>query len=156
MSDSLNQQAQAERPCCRATAEKGPRRRPFSAWLRAATSLPGAILPLLPSANCPLCLAAYAGVLSTLGLGFLFTERVLANLVPVFLAVGVASLAWSRRAHGRLWPLALAVVASVLIVCGRLIWTVPVLVYAGAPLFLAAALWNLTLRLRLMRLERLA
>lgn len=45
-----------------------PPRRP---WLRSLALVPGAVLSLLPAAQCPFCIAAYAGVLSSLGLGFL-------------------------------------------------------------------------------------
>ena len=137
-------------PCC-ASAQKKEQRRSVSAGLRAALSGPGAVLPLVPSANCPLCLAAYTGILSTLGLGFLFTERVLSHLVVVFLVVGVGSIAWTLRAHGRRSPLLLAVLASALIVSGRLIWSMPLAVYLGAALFLTAAAWNFWLRVQLTR-----
>ena len=45
-------------------------------WMRGLLTLPGVVLPLLPSTTCPVCIAAYAGALSTLGLGFLFNARV--------------------------------------------------------------------------------
>lgn len=141
------------RPSC-VTGQKANRGSRVSAWFRAALGVPGALLSLLPSANCPLCMAAYAGILSTLGLGFLFTERVLACLVPVFLVVGVASIAWTLPAHGRKAPLLIAVIASVLIVSGRLVWSAPTAVYLGAPLFLAAAGWNFWLRMKLIRREK--
>ncbi len=131
--------------CC---AGKAARRRSAAAWLRGVLGLPGAVLPLLPSASCPLCLSAYVGILSALGLGFLFTERVLLYLVPAFLVVGMASIAWTLPAHRRRAPLLLAVAASVLIVCGRLVWSVQPAVYLGAGLFLGAAGWNLWLRVR--------
>ena len=41
----------------------------------------GVLVPLLPKGACPLCLGAYGALLSTLGLGFLATERALAPLV---------------------------------------------------------------------------
>lgn len=115
--------------------------------MRALASVPGAVLPLLPSFSCPVCIAAYIGVLSALGLGFLFTEEVLLPLIVLSLVVGVASIAWTMRAHGRTAPLVLGVGAALVIASGRLVWCLPLLVYLGAAAFLFAAGWNLRLRL---------
>jgi len=114
-------------------------------WLASAALAPGALLPLLPAATCPACLAAYAGLASTLGLGFLISEAALAPLVIVALLLGVASLAWSGRAHRRPGPLVLAAIGSTTIVSGRLVWNFAPLVYVGVALFFGAALWNLWL-----------
>ena len=145
------------KPCPRCTSSAQHARLSRAAeGFRALASLPGAVLPLVPSFSCPACIAAYVGVLSALGLGFLFTERVLAPLIVSALALGVASIAWTVRAHGRKAPLALAAAAASLIVAGRLLWTAPVAVYIGAAAFLAAAGWNLWLRARVRIRERSA
>lgn len=121
-----------------------PRRRGV---LQSLALLPGALLALLPSATCPACIAAYAGVLSALGLGFVFNERVLAPLIAVLLAVGVASVAWSTRSHRRPGPLAATVAGSAAVVAGRLIWNLPALLYLGIGVLIAAATWNFWLKL---------
>lgn len=124
--------------------------------VRALAGLPAALLPLVPSFSCPVCIAAYAGVLSALGLGFLFTERVLLPLIALSLVLGVASIAWTARAHGRKAPLVVATVAALLIASGRLVWSQPLAVYLGATAFLVAAGWNLCLRLSAVRKEHAA
>ncbi len=134
----------------RALEEARPRRPP---WVRSLVLLPGALLPLLPSATCPACIAAYAGVLSSLGLGFMVNERVLAPLIEVFLAAGLVSVAWSTRGHRRPGPLIVAVLGSAAVVAGRLVWSVPALLYGGVALLIGASLWNL--RLKRPRPERL-
>ncbi len=139
------------KPCPRCTSSPRPSR--ASEGLRALASLPGAVLPLVPSFSCPACIAAYAGVLSALGLGFLFTDAVLQPLIALSLVVGVASIAWTVRAHGRKAPLVLAAIAALLIASGRLVWSVPLVVYLGATAFLFAAGWNLGLRLSARRKE---
>ncbi len=131
--------------CRRCTPPDRARSR-ASAGLRALANLPGALLPLAPSFSCPACVAAYAGVLSALGLGYLLTERVLLPLIVLSLFLGVASIAWTIRAHGRKAPVVLAAVAALLIASGRLVWSLPLVVYIGAAAFLAAAGWNLWLR----------
>jgi mercuric ion transport protein len=135
------------RRCKKAPARVRPRQR-LRGSLHALASFPAALLPLLPSAACPACIAAYAGVLSALGMGFLAREDVLLPLIGLSLVLGLASIAWTVRAHGRRSPLALAVVAALLIAGGRLAWSAPVAVYAGAAAFLIAAGWNLWLRVR--------
>ncbi len=125
-------------------AVDGARRRPRQ-WARSLWLIPGALLPLLPSATCPACIAAYAGVLSAVGLGFLFDERVLAPLIVAFLAVGLASVAWSTRSHRRSGPLVASVLGSA-VVAGRLVWSAPALLYGGVALLIGASLWNLWLK----------
>ena len=115
-------------------------------WLGATLTLPAAVLSLLPSFTCPVCLAAYGGVLSTLGLGFVLTESVLAPLIVVFLFVGIASVARTTRSHGRAGPLSMIVAGSGAVVAGRLVWNAPAVMYVGIALVIAASLWNLWLK----------
>lgn len=124
-------------------AEPQPARR---AWLRSLALLPSAVLALLPSATCPVCIVAYAGVLSAFGLGFLFNEQVLAPLVGVFLLVGIASIAYSTRSHRRYGPLLATLAGAGSVAAGRLVWHVPFLLYSGIALLIGAAVWNLWLK----------
>lgn len=139
-------------PRCAGSPERSAPSRAAEA-LRALASLPGAVLPLVPSFSCPACIAAYAGVLSALGLGFLFTDEVLQPLIVISLVIGVTSIAWTMRAHGRRAPLVLAASAALVIAIGRLVWSLPLVVYLGAAAFLVAAGWNLWLRLSARRKE---
>lgn len=121
----------------------GGRRR---GWLRAATVVPAAVLPLLPSFTCPACLAAYAGVLSAMGLGFLLNEAFLAPVIAVVLVASVAGVAWSTPSHRRPGPLVATTAGALAIVAGRLVWDLPVVLYAGIAVLLAGSLWNLWLK----------
>lgn len=129
-------------------------------WMRSVAIVPGAVLSLLPSATCPACVAAYAGALSAVGLGFLFNERVLAPVIAGFLLVGVASIAWSARSHRRVGPLIATILGSAAVVVGRLLWSVPAVLDGGAALLIGASLWNLWIKrprreaLVRLRLER--
>ena len=118
----------------------------LAGWLRSLSVLPTALLPILPKAACPVCLAAYGSFLSALGLGFLVNERVLAPLIATFLALNVVTIAWSSRGHGRRGPLLATVVGAAGVAAGRLMWTVPVAVYGGIAVLVCASLWNLWLR----------
>jgi len=73
-------------------------------WKASITMLPALGTALLPKAACPACWPAYAGFLSSIGLGFLLDSVVLLPLTGAF-AVSVFALAFRsrrRRGHGPL------------------------------------------------------
>jgi len=115
-------------------------------WLRSLAVMPGALLPLLPSATCPACLSAYAGLLSAVGLGILLNERVLAPLIVVFLIIGVVSVAWSTCSHRRAGPLVATLLGSAAVIMGRVVGHVHTLLYAGVVTVIGASVWNLWLK----------
>ena len=73
-------------------------------------------------------------------------ERVLAPLIAVALVVSIAAIAWATKKHRRSGPLLLTVGAAAAIVAGRLIWSIPILVYLGSATLLCSSLWNLWLK----------
>lgn len=115
-------------------------------WLQTIIAIPAAALPLLPSFSCPVCIAAYAGLLSSLGLGFLLTDRVQRPLIVAFLIVSVAGVGWAARQYKRVGPFALALLGSAGIVVGRLVWGVAPALYVGVVCLVAGTVWNLILK----------
>lgn len=122
-------------------------------WSNSIATVPGALVSLLPTATCPACLGAYAGLVSAMGVGFLFRKQVLLPLIGIFLLLGIAGAVMSRRRHHRSGPLLLTIGGSLLVALGRIIWDVPVLVYAGAILLALASAWNFWLRRMPARIE---
>lgn len=120
--------------------------RPAQGWLRSLALLPAALLAILPHLTCPACWPAYAALLSSVGLGLLALDRILTPLLVGALAVGLASVAWSTRSHRQWGPFWATLVGSVGVAAGRLLWTVPALVYGGAAVLIGASLWNLWLK----------
>ncbi len=112
----------------------------------ATTSVITSGLALLPSLTCPPCLAAYAGLLSSAGLGFVLQGPALQPVVAAFLAVNLAALAWTARSHRSLIPLGIATIGSAGVLVGQLIGDVPAARYAGSGALLVAAAWNLWLK----------
>jgi MerC mercury resistance protein len=108
--------------------------------------LPVAALSLLPSFTCPACLAAYTGVLSFLGFGFLLAARVQMYLILFFFLIGLAGMVWSTRTHRRPGPIILTVSGFMAVMAGKIVWTLSPLVYAGVVLLIAGSLWNLWLK----------
>ena len=114
--------------------------------VRVLSLVPAAVLAILPSVRCPVCLGAYGAVLASLGLGFVMEESYLAPLIVAFLVAGIVAVAWTTKGHGRYGPLALTVAGSAAIAAGRLIWDVPSVMYGGGAAVLAASVWNLWLK----------
>lgn len=74
-------------------------------------ALPGIGVALLPKLFCPLCWPLYAGIVSSVGLGFLIGTTYLLPLTGAFLALTVGVLAFranQRRGYG---PLVLGLAA---------------------------------------------
>lgn len=111
-------------------------------WKEVAASLPGVAAALLPKIACPACWPAYAGLLSSLGLEFLFPTRHLFVLTVVFLVVALAALAWSvRRGRAGVGPFLVGLAAAAAILAGKFELDSNPLLYAGVGGLIAASAW---------------
>ncbi len=122
-------------PVAQSTAKPGTR----AAFLAA---VPGVGALLLPVGICPACWPVYAGILGSLGVGFLLDARYLFPLAAVFLGLAIFSLAWqasSRRGYG---PLCLGLLGGGLALVGKFAWHSDPLLYLGAGLLVGGSLWN--------------
>lgn len=105
-------------------------------------TLPGLLLAVLPVGVCPICWPIYAGVLASLGLGFLPEARYMLPLMLFFLILALAALAHdARNRHGH-GPLLLGLVATALLVLGKFVLELDPLLYLGIALLLGASTWN--------------
>src|SRR5712692_2983366 len=89
------------------------------AWKHSALTVPGIGVALLPKLICPLCWPLYAGIVSSVGLGFLIGSTYLLPITIAFLLLTLAVLGFranQRRGYG---PLALGLVASVFVLLGK-------------------------------------
>jgi hypothetical protein len=112
-------------------------------WKQNLLAVPGIGLSLLPKIACPACWPAYAGLLSSLGLGFLVPNaRYLLPMTAAFLVLAVGMLAFrARRRHGYV-PLALGILAASLILLGKFSLASNPVLYAGLGLLILASVWN--------------
>lgn len=109
-------------------------------WRSSLAVLPGVGVALLPKIACPACWPAYAGLLSSAGLGFLGEASWLLPLTAAFLCVAVGALrARVRRGYG---PFGLGLVASAVVLVGKFALDSDAAMYAGIGLLVAASLWN--------------
>jgi len=111
-------------------------------WLAFLAALPGVVLSLLPVGACPACWPAYAGVLGSLGLGFVLTRPYLLPLTGAFLLLATTALAYKARTRRGYGPFLLGLVASVAVLCGKFLWDSEPTVYAGVASLVAASVWN--------------
>ena len=111
-------------------------------WKRFAALLPGVGASLLPKLTCPLCWPAYAGLLTTLGLGFLMSERYLFGVTTIFLIASVSALGfryWERRG---ITPALLGMAGAAVVLVGKFRFESMSAMYAGLSVLIAASLWN--------------
>jgi len=97
-------------------------RRPggMSRWRLSAAVLPGIAVALLPKLACPACWPAYAGLLGSVGLGFLIETRWLLPLTAVFLAAAIGALAYRAKERRGFAPFAVGILAAGLVLFGKL------------------------------------
>lgn len=104
--------------------------------------LPGIGVSLLPKLACPACWPAYAGLLSSVGLGFLISTTYLLPLTAAFLLVALVALAFrAGNRHGYAPALLGSVAASVVLIGKFCLESTPAM-YGGLGLFVLASVWN--------------
>jgi hypothetical protein len=105
------------------------------------TALSGVGAWLVPAWGCPVCLSAFAGTTSALGMGFLATKAVLTPLMAVLLVVALFGLGFGAKRRRRVGPLVLGTAAAGLLISSKL-WPAPWIEYTGLAALLAACVWN--------------
>ena len=111
-------------------------------WKQSLMTIPGVGASLLPKLACPFCWPAYAGLLSSVGLGFLMSTKYLFPITAAFLVVAVGTLAF--RAHGRhgYGPFLLGLFAAAGVLVGKFWWESNPAMYAAVGLLVIASTWN--------------
>ena len=105
-------------------------------------ALPSVGFSMLPKLACPACWPAYAGLLSSAGLGFLISTTYLLPLTAGFLFLAVAALLFranKRRGYG---PFVLGLVAGSAVLWGKFAWESKLTMYSALGLLVVASLWN--------------
>lgn len=105
-------------------------------------AVPAIGLAFLPKVACPACWPAYAGVLSSLGLGFLMDSTWLLPLTALFLALAVGALAFRARRRRGFGPFFVGLLAATVVLVGKFGRESDLAMYAGLGLLVAASLWN--------------
>jgi mercuric ion transport protein len=111
-------------------------------WKRGLLAMPGIWVALLPKLFCPLCWPLYAGVVSSVGLGFLIGTTYLLPITSVFLILTLAVLGFRARQRRGFGPFLIGLVASAAVLIGKFYLESDALVYGGVGLLVVASLWN--------------
>ena len=113
-----------------------------SSWKHTLLTIPGVGVSLLPKLACPVCWPAYAGIVSSLGLGFLIGTTYLLPVTAGLLAVSVGALGLKARWRHGYGPLWTGLLAAVAVLVGKFQLESAVMTYAGVALLVAACAWN--------------
>lgn len=112
-------------------------------WKQDLLAAPGVGLSLLPKIACPVCWPAYAGLLSTIGLGFMVPNLTyLLPLTVAFLLIAVGTLAFRARRRRGYVPFALGILAAGFILLGKFYLASNPVLYVGLGLLILASVWN--------------
>lgn len=111
-------------------------------WRLNVAVLPGIGAAFLPKVACPACWPAYAGFLSSVGLGFLLDSTYLLPLTAVFLASAVGALAYRAKRRRGYRPFLLGIVAAAIVMIGKFAFESDPAMYAGLATLIGASFWN--------------
>jgi hypothetical protein len=100
------------------------------------------LAPILACAICPVCLSAYATILSALGVGFALTEGQHTVLLLVAVVAALGAGAWRARVTRRLGPLAVAALGCALLIFAELLHESRPLAIAGMVALVASMIWD--------------
>ena len=105
-------------------------------------AIPGVGVSLLPKLACPFCWPAYAGLLSSVGLGFLISTKYLLPVTAAFLVLSVGALAFRARGRHGSGPFALGLFAAAGVLAGKFWWESNPAIYAAVGFLVIASVWN--------------
>jgi hypothetical protein len=113
-----------------------------SRWQLNGAALPVIGVAFLPKLACPACWPAYAGLFSSMGVGFFDYTPYLLPLTVVFVLIAVAALAFRAKQRRGYKPLLVGILAAGTLLIGRFHFENDAAMYAGLLLLVSASLWN--------------
>ena len=111
-------------------------------WKHNALTIPGIGVALLPKLICPLCWPLYAGIVSSIGLGFLVGTAYLLPITGSFLILTLAVLGFRAKGRQGYGPLVAGVVASAAVLIGKFFLESSPIMYIGVGFLVVASVWN--------------
>lgn len=111
-------------------------------WRNTLTVLPAVATALLPKLTCPACWPAYAGLLSSLGLGFVNYTPYLFPLTALFLILAVVLLGYRATSRRGFAPFMVGILAAITVIVGKFVFVSDGAMYGGIILLMVASLWN--------------
>jgi len=104
--------------------------------------LPTLGMALMPKIFCPACWPAYAGVLSSLGVGFFDYTPYLLPAMLVFILIALAALSYRATQRRGYQPFYLGLVASGVLLSSKFYWDSDAIMWLGLVMLITASVWN--------------
>lgn len=111
-------------------------------WRQGMLTLPSVGVSILPKLACPACWPAYAGLLTSIGLGFLISTAYLLPLTAAFVFLALAAMLFRARERRGYGPFVLGVVAASGILSGKFVWESNPAMFGAVGLLVICSLWN--------------
>ena len=111
-------------------------------WKRGLLALPGVGISMLPKLACPACWPAFAGLLTSVGLGFLISAVYLLPLTAAFLVLALGAMAFRANKRHGYGPFLLGAVAASGVLLGKFVWESNPTTFGLVGLLVIASLWN--------------
>ncbi|RJP21195.1 MAG: hypothetical protein C4529_08000 [Deltaproteobacteria bacterium] len=116
--------------------------RSSTGWQSSLATVPGIAFAFLPKLACPACWPAYAGLLSSVGLGFLLDTAYLFPLTAAFLVLAVGALAFRAGTRRGFGPFTVGLGAAAVVLVGKFAFDSNTAMYVSIGLLVAASVWN--------------
>src|SRR5260370_6810285 len=100
-------------------------------WKQGMLALPSIGVSILPKLACPACWPAYAGLLTSIGLGFLISVVYLLPLTVAFLSLALGAMLFRARERRGYGPFLLGVAAAGGGLIGKVLWEVKPPLYSA-------------------------
>ena len=113
------------------------------AWREGWLTVPGISFALLPKLACPLCWPFYAGIVSSLGLGFLISTTYLLPLTIAFLILALGALAYNAKRRRGYGPFVFGIVGAAAVLVGKFNLESNGLTFTGIAILVMASAWNM-------------
>ena len=113
-----------------------------SRWRQGLMALPSIGVSVLPKLACPACWPAYAGLLTSIGLGFLISAVYLLPLIVAFLVLALGAMVFRARERRGYRPFLLGMIAASGVLIGKFVWESNPTIYGSVGLLIMASLWN--------------
>jgi mercuric ion transport protein len=113
-----------------------------SRWKQGLLTFPSVGFSMLPKLACPACWPAYAGLLTSVGLGFLISTVYLLPLTVAFLVLALGTMVFRAKQRHGYGPFLLGTVAAIGVLLGKFVWGSNPIMYGAVVLLVVSSLWN--------------
>jgi hypothetical protein len=111
-------------------------------WIAFFSAIPSVFIALLPKLTCPISWPAYTALLSSFGINFVNYTPYLPIIMITLLMISLVSIGYRAETRRGYRPLWLAIMGSIGIVLGKLIFDISTLFFISSILLITAAIWN--------------